>query len=54
MKYSLEKLFVGGDMKRHVGTSCDGFDCANELFDFRQRNEIGNSNLYLDLSYDLI
>ena len=49
-----EKLFIGGDLNGHVGTSRYGFDSVHGVFDFRERNEPGNSILDFTLSYDLI
>ena len=49
-----EKLFIGGDLNGHVGTSRYRFDSVNERFDFGERNESGNSILDFALSYDLI
>ena len=51
---SREKLFIGGDLNRHVQTSRYGFDSVHGGFDFRKGNEPGNSILDFTLSYDLI
>ena len=37
-----EKLFIGGDLNWHVGTSRYEFDSVHEGFDFGERNELGN------------
>ena len=49
-----EKLFIGGNLNGHVGTSRYGFDSVHERFSFGKRNESGNSILDFVLSYDLI
>jgi len=36
-----EKIFIGGDLNVHVGTSRYGFDSVHEGFDFGERNEPG-------------
>ena len=51
---SREKIFIGGDLNGHVGTSRYGFDSVHGGFDFGERNEPGNSILDFVLSYDLI
>ena len=40
-----EKIFISGDLNRHVGTSCYGFDSVHGGFGFGERNEPGNSIL---------
>ena len=49
-----EKLFIGGDLNGHVGTSRYGYDSVHGGFDFGERNEPGNSILDFALSYNLI
>jgi len=49
-----EKLFIGGDLSGHVGTSRYGFDSVHRGFNFGKRNEPGNSILDFALSYDFI
>ena len=49
-----EKLFIGGDLNGHVGTSHYGFDSVHGGFSFGKRNEPSNSILDFVLSYDLI
>ena len=49
-----EKLFIGGDLNEHVGTSRYEFDSVHRGFGFGKRNESGNSILDFALSYDLI
>ena len=49
-----EKLFIGGDLHGHVGTSCYEVNSVHEGFSFEKRNEPGNSILDFALSYDLI
>ena len=34
-----EKLFIGGDLNEHVGTSRYGFDSVHGRFSFGERNE---------------
>ena len=51
---SRENLFIGGDLNRHLGTSCYGFDSVHGEFSFGERNEPGNLILDFALSYDLI
>ena len=49
-----EKLFIGGDLNRHVGTSRYGFDSVHGRFSFGERNKPGKLILGCTLSYDLI
>ena len=49
-----EKLFIGGDLNGHVGTSRYEFDSVHGGFGFGERNAPGNSILDFALSYDLI
>ena len=51
---SREKLFIGGDLNGHVGTSRYEFYNIHGGFDFGERNESGNSILDFALSYNLI
>nr|XP_016472701.1 PREDICTED: craniofacial development protein 2-like [Nicotiana tabacum] len=41
----IEKLFIGGDFNGHIGASARGYDDVHGRFDFRDRNEGGNSLL---------
>jgi len=38
---SSEKLFVGGDLNGHVGTSSAGFEAAHGGFGYGSRNQVG-------------
>ena len=49
-----EKLFIGGDLNEHVGTSRYRFNSKYGRFGVGERNESGNSILDFALSYDLI
>ena len=40
-----EKLFIGGDLNGHVGTSHYEFDSVHGGFDCGERNDPGNSIL---------
>jgi hypothetical protein len=49
-----EKLFIGGDLNRHVGSTRVGFDRINEGFEYESRNQEGKGIFNFPLVYDLI
>jgi hypothetical protein len=49
-----EKLFIGGDLNKHLGSIRVGFDGVHEGFGYRSRNQEGEDILNFVLSYDLI
>jgi hypothetical protein len=50
-----EKLFIGGDLNGHVGSSRVGFDGVHEGFRYGSKNQEGEGYLELCLiAYDLI
>jgi hypothetical protein len=49
-----EKLFIGGDLKGHVGSTRVGFDGAHRGFGYGSRNQEGEGILNFALAYDLI
>jgi hypothetical protein len=48
-----EKLFIGGDLNGHVGSSRVGFDGVHEGFGYGSRNQEGEGILNFALAYDL-
>jgi hypothetical protein len=48
-----EKLFIGGDLNGHVGSTRVGFDGAHGGFGYGSRNQEGNGILNFALAYDL-
>jgi hypothetical protein len=48
-----EKLFIGGDLNRHVGSTRLGFDGVHRGFGYRSRNQ-EEGILNFALAYDLI
>jgi hypothetical protein len=48
-----EKLFIGGDLNRHVGSTRVGFDGVHEGFGYESRNQEGEGILNFPLAYDL-
>jgi hypothetical protein len=48
-----EKLFIGGDLNGHVGSTIVGFDGVHEGFRYGSRNQKGDGILNFALAYDL-
>jgi hypothetical protein len=48
-----EKLFTGGDLNGHVGSTRVGFDGVHEGFGYESRNQERESMLNFALAYDL-
>jgi hypothetical protein len=49
-----EKLFIGGDLNGHVGSTRVGFDGVHGGFGYGSRNQEGEGVLNFALAYDLI
>jgi hypothetical protein len=49
-----EKLFIGGDLNGHVGSTRVGFDGVHGGFGYGSRNQEGEGILNFTLTYDLI
>jgi hypothetical protein len=49
-----EKLFIGGDLNGHVGSTRVGFDGVHGGFWYESRNQEGEGILNFALAYDLI
>ena len=49
-----EKLFIGGDLNGHVGTSNVGFERVHGGFGYGSRNQEGEDILNWALAYDLL
>jgi hypothetical protein len=49
-----EKLFIGGDLNGHVGSTRVGFDGVHRGFGYESRNQEGEGILNFALAYDLI
>jgi hypothetical protein len=49
-----EKLFIGGGLNGHVGSTRVGFDGVHVDFGYESRNQKGDGILNFALSYDLI
>jgi hypothetical protein len=49
-----DKLFIGGDLNGHVGSTRVGFDGVHEGFGYRSRNQERDGILNFALAYDLI
>jgi hypothetical protein len=48
-----EKLFIGGDLNGHIGSTRVGFDGVHGGFRYGSRNQEGESILNFALAYDL-
>jgi hypothetical protein len=48
-----EKLFIGGDLNEHVGSTRVGFNGVHEGFEYGSRNQEGEGILNFALAYDL-
>ena len=51
---SSEKLFIGGDLNGHVGTSSVGFEAVHEGFGYSSRNQEGEEVLDFAIAFDLM
>ena len=51
---SSEKLFIGGDLNGHVGTSSVGFEAAHGGFGYGSRNQEGEEVLDFAIAFDLM
>ena len=49
-----EKLFIGGDLNGHVGTSSVGFETVYEGFRYGSRNQKGEEVLDFAIAFDLM
>jgi hypothetical protein len=49
-----EKLFIGGDLNGHVGSTRVSFDGVHGGFGYESRNQEGEGVLNFALAYDLI
>jgi hypothetical protein len=49
-----EKLFIGGDLNEHVGSTRGGFEGVHGDFGYGSRNQEGEGILNFALAYDLI
>jgi hypothetical protein len=49
-----EKLFIGGDLNEHVGSTRVGFDEVHGGFGYGSRNQEGEGILNFAIAYDLI
>jgi hypothetical protein len=49
-----EKLFIGGDLNRHIGSTRVGFEGVHGGFRYGSRNQEGEGILNFALAYDLI
>jgi hypothetical protein len=49
-----EKLFIGGELNGHVGSTRVGFDWVHGGFEYGSRNKKGEGILNFALAYDLI
>jgi hypothetical protein len=51
---SSEKLFIGGDLNGHVGTSRVGYEAVHGGFGFGSRNQEGEEVLNFAIAFDLM
>jgi hypothetical protein len=49
-----EKLFIGGDLNGHIGSTRVGFDGVHGGFGYGSRNQEAEGILNFTLTYDLI
>jgi hypothetical protein len=49
-----EKLFIGGDLKYHVGTARWGFERVHRGFGYDEQNQKGKEILNFAITYDLM
>ena len=51
---SSKKLFIGGDLNGHVGTSSVGFEAVHGGFEYGSRNQEGEEVLDFAIAFDLM
>ena len=51
---SIKKLFIGGDLNGHVGTSSAGFEAVHGSFGYGSRNQEGEEVLDFAIAFDLM
>ena len=51
---SSEKLFIGGDLNGHVGTTSAGFEAVHGGFGYGSRNQEGEEVLDFAVAFDLM
>ena len=51
---SSEKLFIGGDLNGHVGSTSAGFEVAHGGFGYGSRNQEGEDVLDFATAFDLM
>ncbi|RCV24208.1 hypothetical protein SETIT_5G066500v2, partial [Setaria italica] len=51
---SSEKLFIGGDLNGHVGTTSAGFEAVHGGFGYSSRNQEGEEVLEFAVAFDLM
>ena len=51
---SSEKLFIGGDLNGHVGTSSASFETIHGGFEYGSRNQKGEEVLDFAIAFDLM
>ena len=51
---SSEKLFIGGDLNGHVGTTSAGFEAVHGGFGYGSRNQEGEEVLDFVVAFDLM
>ena len=51
---SSEKLFIGGDLNGHVGTTSTGFKAVHGGFGYGSRNQEGEEVLEFAVAFDLM
>ena len=51
---SSEKLFIGGDLNGHVGTSSAGFKAVHGNFGYGNRNQEGGEVLDFAIAFDMM
>ena len=49
-----EKLFIGGDLNGHVGTTSAGFETVHGGFGYDSRNQEGEEVLNFVVAFDLL
>jgi len=50
----MEKLFIGGDFKGHIGRRGDGYEMVHRGFGYGERNNGGVSILDFTVAYELL
>ena len=51
---SSNKLFIGGDLNGHIGTSSAGFEAVHVGFGYGSRNQEGEEVLDFAIAFDLM